>query len=151
MKIRNKTIIGIVLSFSAALAYGLSTVLIRSKLVELETPPLVGSALSLVGGTILLSVFAIRDLYIKKNEIKKASGFMLLVGILSGGGIALSYFALSVAPVTIVSPLTGIYPLFSLLWSFLFLGSLEKITMRVVLGTFVVAIGVILVTIGQHL
>ena len=151
MKIKNETIIGIVLSFSAALAYGISQVLIRSKLIDLETPPLVGSTLSLLAGTIILSFFAMKDLSAKRRQIKRAAGLMLIVGILSGGGVITSYFALSMAPVTIVSPLAAMHPLFSLLWAFLFLGKLEKITRRVVLGTMLVAIGVILVTTGNQL
>lgn len=145
---KRETVVGIIFSFSAAIAYGISQVLVRSGMQGLA-PPLVGAGLSLLAGTIVLSFFALRNRGEKLKQKKKSVGLMLLAGIFAGSGIIANYFALSKAPVTMVSPLTATNPIFALLWSYLFLGQLEKITPRVVLGTIFVVGGVVLVTIGR--
>ena len=149
MNTKKERIIGIAFSLCAACAYGTTQVLVRSGITDLQTPPLVGSALALLSGTIVLSVFGLRDLGTKLEQEKKSVGLMLIEEIFAGSGVLTSFFALSIAPVTTVSPLTATNPLFALLWSFLFLSRLEKINLRVVMGTVLVVVGVILITINS--
>ncbi len=73
----------------------------------------------------------------------------MLAGVASGCGIWSSFLALSMAPVVIVSPVQSTSPLFALLSAWLFLGRLETITFRLVLGTIFVVAGVILITMGR--
>ena len=75
--------------------------------------------------------------------------FLLLAGVAAGCGVLASFLALNMAPVVIVSPLQSTSPLFALLSAWLFLGRLETITFRLVLGAIFVMIGVILITIGR--
>jgi drug/metabolite transporter (DMT)-like permease len=146
MSTKKEVIIGTSLSLCAALAYGISQLLIRSGMTDLNTPPLVGSALSLLAGTIVFSFLVLRDRGTKLRQEKRSVGFMLMAGIFAGSGIIANFFALGMSPVTTVSPLTSINPLFALLLSFLFLGQLERITPRVVLGTMFIVVGVTLIT-----
>ncbi len=148
MSKKREVIIGTAFAFGAALAYGGSAVLIKEGMAGLA-PPLVGATISLLSGTLGLSVIGLRNLGSNLRREKKSVGLLLISGIFAGLGIMAHFFALSMAPVILVSPLTAISPLFVLLWSYFFLGRLEKITPRVVLGTVFVVVGVALVTIGR--
>jgi len=148
MNIKRNTFIGIAFGIGAALAYGAGSVLIRQGLSELA-PPLVGAAISLLSGTLVLLIITARDLKASLPHNRKAVGFFLLSGLGTGLGILSSFFALSLAPVVIVSPLQSTNPLFALLWSYLFLRRLERITPRLISGSILVVFGVTLITIGR--
>jgi len=148
MKTRRTTFIGIAFGIIAALAYGLSSVLIKQNLTG-STPPLVGAAISLLSGTLVLLIIRARDLRINLAQNRKGVGYLLISGISASLGILSSYFALSMAPVVTVSPLQSTSPLFVMLWSYLFLRRLERITPRLILGTILVIFGVTLITIGR--
>ena len=140
--------IGMTFAFSAAIAYGISAVLIKQGLANLA-PPLVGAAVSLFAGTIVLAFIGLRKTGGNLRQEKRSVGLLLIAGIFAGLGIMCNYFALSMAPVTVVTPVTSTNPLFALILSHFFLGRLEKITLRVVLGTILVVAGVALITIGR--
>jgi drug/metabolite transporter (DMT)-like permease len=149
MNTRRDIIIGRALATGAALAYGSSTVLIRVGVADLA-PPLVGAALAMLSGTLVLAVVGISRPQSSLRQKKRSVTFLLLAGVLAGLGVLSSFLALSMAPVVIVNPLQSINPLFTLLWAHLFLGQLEKITPRLVLGTLIVVIGITLITIGRE-
>lgn len=148
MSTRRDAIVGRAFGIGAALAYGSSSVLIRQAVGALA-PPLVGAAIALLSGTLALAVIGARGLKTSLAQSRKSIGFLLLSGVAASLGIISSFFALSMAPVVIVSPLQSTNPLFALLWSYLFLGRLERITRRLVLGTILLVAGVILVTLGR--
>ncbi len=148
MNTRRDTIVGRAFGIGAALAYGASSVLIRQGIGGLA-PPLVGAAIALLSGTLALAVMGARGVRASLAQNRKSIGFLLLSGTAAACGIMSSFFALSLAPVVVVSPLQSTNPLFALLWSYLFLGRLEKITPRLVLGTILVVGGVNLVTLGR--
>ncbi len=149
MKTKRDGIIGRVLGIGSALAYGISSVLVSQGVTGLA-PPLVGAAVALLSGTLSLTVVNIRGLGANTGqEDRKAVWFLVIAGIFSSFGIMSHFFALSVAPVVIVSPIESTSPLFALVWSRLFLGRLEKITVRVVLGSILVVIGVVLIAFGR--
>ena len=148
MNTKRNTFIGITFGIVAALAYGLSSVLIKQSLADLA-PPLVGAAVALLSGTLVLLVIGARDLRTNLAQNRKGVGLLLLAGILASLGVVSSYFALSLAPVVMVSPLQSTSPLFVILWSYLFLRRLERITPRLILGSILVIFGVILITVGR--
>ena len=148
MNTKRNTFIGIAFGIAAALAYGLSSVLIKQRLADLATP-LVGAAVSLLSGTLVLLIIRARDLRASLAQNRKAVGLLLLAGIVASLGIVSSFFALSLAPVVTVSPLQSTSPLFAMLLSYLFLHRLERITPRLLLGSILVVFGVILITIGR--
>ncbi len=148
MNTKRNTFIGITFGIVAALAYGLSSVLIKRSLADLA-PPLVGAAVALLSGTLVLLVIGARDLRTNLVQNRKGVGFLLLAGISASLGVVSSYFALSLAPVVTVSPLQSTSPFFVMLVSYLFLRRLERITPRLILGSILVVFGAILITIGR--
>ncbi len=149
MNTRRDVIIGRAFGIGAALAYGGSSVLVRYGVVGLA-PPLVGAAVALLAGTLGLAIIGARHLdRTSLTQTTKPTVFLLIAGIMAGLGIVAGFFALDMALVVIVSPLQSINPLFALLGAYLFLGRLEKITLRLVVGTFLVVFGVILITLGR--
>jgi len=112
-------------------------------------PPLVGAAIAMLCGTLGLLVIGGRGVKASLVENRKAVKLLLCAGLAAACGIISSFFALSMAPVVVISPLQSTTPLFTLLWSWLFLGRLERITPRLVLGSVLVVSGIVLVTIGR--
>ena len=53
---------------------------------------------------------------------------------------------MSIAPVSTVLPLSRLVPLWVVLWTYLFLGGLERITPRIVLAAGMVVAGGVLIT-----
>ncbi len=147
MSTRRNATIGIAFGIGAGLAYGVSAVLIRQG-VGAMAPPLVGAAIAILCGTSGLFVIGRRSIKATLVGNKKAVILLLCAGLAGACGVLSSYFALSIAPVVIISPLQNTTPLFTLLWSWLFLGRLERITPRLVLGTVLVVSGIVLVTFG---
>lgn len=154
MSVRRDATIGRTFGLGTALAYGISSVLIRQGVAGLA-PPLVGAAVALLSGTLGLIIIRMRDLRTwnldRANLVqnKRPIVFLLIAGAIASLGVVSNFFALSMAPVVIVSPLQSTSPLFALLWSHLFLKHLERITLKLVLGSILVVFGVILVTIGR--
>ena len=144
-----RNIIGIALGLGAGLAYGVSSVFIRQGVVGMA-PPLVGAAIALLSGTLGLAIVGTRNLN-RANLVqnKKPIVFLLISGVAASLGIMSSFFAFSMAPVVITSPLQSTSPLFTLLWSYLFIGHMARITPRLILGSFLVVCGVILITLGR--
>jgi len=150
MSERRTAIIGRVFGLGAGLSYGVSAVLIRQGLGEMA-PPLVGAAIAMLAGTLGLTVLSGHSLKSALVGGRKAIVLLLSAGIMAALGIIASFFALSMAPVVVVSPVQSTTPLFALLWSWLFLGHLEKITPRLVLGCVLVVSGITLITLGRNL
>ncbi len=147
MNMKKDAIIGRTFGIGAGLAYGLGSVLIRRSITGI-TPPLVGAAIALLSGTLTLATVGAQGF--KANLAKrKAVGLLLISGIAAAGGIISNFFALSLAPVVVVSPLQSTSPIFALLLSHLFLGHLERITLRLVIGSLLVVGGVVLITVGR--
>ena len=148
MSTNRNLIIGIAFGIVAAIAYATSSVLIRESLAGM-TPPLVGAAVALLSGTLALLPFRIQDLKASLNHNRKSVGFLLISGVVASLGIVSSFFALTMAPVVTVSPLQSTSPLFAMLWSYLFLRRLERITPKLVSGIILVVSGIILISIGR--
>jgi len=72
-----------------------------------------------------------------------------LSGIASAGGVTFLYFALSNAPVVVVSPVAAINPLITLTLAHIFLKKLERITKKTIMGTMLVVLGVIIITLSR--
>ncbi len=148
MNTRRDTVIGVAFSIGAAMAYGVTAVLVRVGTTGLA-PPLVGATISLLAGTLVMAIIALRSHGNNLKGEKRSVGFFAMAGVVGGLGITAYYFAISLAPVVIVSPLISTSPLFALLGVRLFLGKLERITSGVVWGTVLVVVGAVLVAIGS--
>jgi drug/metabolite transporter (DMT)-like permease len=142
------TAIGIAFGIGAGLAYGVSSVLIKYSVSSLATP-LVGASISLFIGTIGMGFFGGRGFKSSVSGNRKGTVFMLLSGAAAACGIICAFFALDMSPVVVVTPLQSTNPLFALLFSYLFLGRLEKIAPRLIAGSVLVVAGVVLITVGR--
>ncbi|MBW1836755.1 MAG: DMT family transporter [Deltaproteobacteria bacterium] len=74
----------------------------------------------------------------------KAAGLFAIAGFLSLGANLARFGALSLAPASVVAPLVWTFPVFLLIFSFLFNRQLEILNRAVIIGTLTVVIGSIL-------
>lgn len=140
-------VLGIIASILAAIAYGFSQFLAR-QLVTGQVPSLVVATFGLLTGMLVLGALSVRGLVQDRRAPRRAFLLTALAGLCASAGVALSYSALSMAPVVVVAPVTAINPLVSLGLAHLFLQRLERITARIWAGAGLVVVGVVLVTLG---
>jgi|Deesub1362A_J573_1020465.scaffolds.fasta_scaffold00735_17 uncharacterized membrane protein len=100
----------------------------------------------------ILSAFAVYSgiIYSKRSgwHIERRSVlFIMLSSITSFSAVLSYYYALSLSPVVIVVPISNLYPLFTVILSFLFIQRLEQVTFKVLIGCLVVILGTYLVLI----
>lgn len=143
-------LIGCLLALCAALGYGANNV-VSKEVVTNYTTPLVASSMALLFGAIYLFPMAFRSLPELVRVPRREVGFIALSGIGQGLGVASMMTALSKAPVVVVSPIGSMNPLIALVLAHLFLGRMERITPRIVVGTLLAISGVALVILGRNL
>ena len=137
---------GYAASLGAAIGYGTGAVASR-ELVSEYSPPIAGSALSLVFGTVMVAALLKRSHFVDIfTACKEAWLFMSLSGIASAGGVALLFLALEKTPVVVIAPISGSYPLFAIAFTYILLQKLERITFRTMIGAVMVVTGVALIT-----
>jgi drug/metabolite transporter, DME family len=144
---RRRVIAGVTFAFSAAIAYGSSQVLTRHSVSDLA-PPLVGSFIALLWGTVgfgLLSARSIRD---RGSDFSRGAMLFGGAGIFSAVGVMLMFQALSRGEVVVISPVLATNPLFTLIMAALMLRGVERITVTVVAGAVLVVAGVAALSIG---
>lgn len=141
--------VGYLAGIGAAISYGAAQTIGKHITTE-YAPPLVATAFALFFGLIYVSILFHRHI---PGDIRTSSrrGFMWfgLSGVASAAGVTLLYFALSNAPVVVVSPIAAINPLVTLALAHIFLRKLERITMRTIVGTLLVVLGVVIVTVSK--
>ena len=141
--------LGYTAAIGAAIAYGASQTVGKHVTSE-YAPPLVGTAFSLLFGFMYVSIMFHRhipgDL---RNSSRKGFLWFGLSGIASASGVTLLYFALSNSPLVVVSPVVAINPIITLTLAHIFLQRLERITKRTILGTMLVVLGVVIITVSR--
>ena len=146
---RRRTMWGYAASLGAAVGYAAAAVASRV-LVDDHLTPLVASAYSLVFGTAMVAILFHRGAV---SALAAASPrgwtFMALSGVASAWGVGFLFYALREAPVALVSPISGAYPLIAIVMTHLFLQRLEKVTIRTVAGAILVVAGVAVITISE--
>ncbi len=132
----------------AALCFGLRDFLTKMGLENLSIP-LAGAA---VTATTSLLVFLCSFAISKKRRLltlpKRSFLLFLSSGIFLMFSYVCSFFALQSGLVSQVSPLMSVSPLFSVILSYLFLQSEEKVNRRVVYGALLIVAGTTGVTLG---
>ncbi|MBM3945537.1 MAG: hypothetical protein FJ317_08650 [SAR202 cluster bacterium] len=84
-----------------------------------------------------------------KKSTKRDWVMVTLAGLASAWGIGFFLLAVGKAPVVVVSPIGGVYPLFVIILSYLFLKRVERITWQTVVGALLVVGGVAAITVGS--
>ena len=142
--------LGYLASIGAALSYG-AAALVGRKIVTGYASPMVGTAFSLVFGTLIVVALFHRDALSDFGVAsRRAWTHMILAGLTGAWGIAFYFLALNEAPVVLVAPLAGTYPLVAILLTHVFLQRIERVTWHSVLGAFLVVVGVVLFTVGRE-
>ncbi len=144
---RRVVIAGVVYALAAAIAYGMSQVITRHT-VSSMAPPLVGSFIALAWGTLGFSVLSVRGFASRTPNFWRGAGFFVGAGVFSATGVLLMFQALGRGDVVLVSPVLATNPLFTLVMAALLLRGVEQITPRVVAGTCLVVLGVVVLTLA---
>lgn len=130
---------GYVFATLAAVAYGTSPLLIRAALMDATRTAAIGTFVAYFGASaVLLATLVIpgrrqliRAINLRYMRLFGGAGLMVFLAQL------LRFFALSVADVSIVTPLQRMANVFTVILTWIFNRSLETITLRVVLGVLV--------------
>lgn len=149
-RLRGPVIIGTIAALLSVLGYAGSQVVTRSLLTTDDTPPQVGSTVTLFIGMLILGVASARSIRKDIRAPRAALMWIILAGILASTGAFLSFFALDLAPVVLVSPIFTVNPLVTLVLATIFLRQVERITIRVFIGASLVIAGVILVILSNQ-
>lgn len=148
--LERRLVLGVLLGLGAGLSYGAGSVLTRMVVTEWTTPP-VAAVYSVFFGMAGLFFVGMRGLPRDLRAPRRALAYVMISGVFSSLGVLFFNIALSQAPVSVVSPVAAVNPLIALLFSYLFLRSLERVTWRTVVGALLVVGGVGLVLLGGAL
>lgn len=133
---------------SAALLAAVSQNLRRMGLLILPNP-FAGAAITTTTSLVLFSIYMLISGKIRTCRADRASfPYYGSAAIVSVGAQFYTFAALNKGDVSVVVPLLSTVPLFSIFLSFVFIRSLESITLRVVIGAVLIVAGVIFITSG---
>ncbi len=149
-RFRAPLLYGTLAALLSVFCYATGQVVARGLLAGDETSPPVGSAITLFVGMLVLGLVSSRNIPKDIRAPKRALMWIALAGILASSGAFLSFIALSLAPVVLVTPIVAVSPLVTLVLAAIFLRQVERVTIRVVLGSCLVISGVILVILGNQ-
>ena len=145
---RRKLYLGYLAALGAAACYG-SVALVGAKIVRDYAPPMVGSAFSLLFGTMIVAVLFHRHVIADYKYIPRRGWiFISLAGLAATWGVSFWFLALNNAPVVLVTPVAATSPLMAMLIAHIFLQRLERVTLRTVFGALMVVGGVALIAFG---
>jgi drug/metabolite transporter (DMT)-like permease len=136
---------GYLFALLAALCWSI-TALLGRKGVTTFAPALAGIPVTLLFGALLLLP---RHGLSQVAQVRRKIWPLLAAGSSSAVGSLCYYSALGLAPVVIVSPLGNMFPLITILGSYLFLRRLERVTIPLAVGTLLTIAGATLITIGR--
>jgi drug/metabolite transporter (DMT)-like permease len=139
-KLLSQARLGFVVIMASTLVYSVAQVSTRSMLIE-DISPIIASLITLFAGSIVLLLLTLRDF--------KDTFWMIIAGILASNGAMLSFLALQKAPVVLVSPILSITPLITLVLAAIFLRQVEKLNARIIIGSLIVVVGVVLVVLAK--
>ncbi len=136
---------GVLYALGAGFFFGISPVFVKMGLYgTLST--VAATSISYIAAAIAMSLLLFGR--VKRTTLfdvgNKALILFSLVGLITGISHLLRYTALSMAPITVVSPLFATTPIFIVGLSFLFNRKIEVFNVAVIIGVIVVAAGAIL-------
>ncbi len=143
-------LLGYLAALAASIAYGGGQTIARKVTTEF-TSPLAASAIALLFGLLYVSVIFHRPIIRDLRAPKAGLIWFGLSGLASAWGVTFLFFGMSHAPVVVVAPMAAANPIVTLILARVLLKSLERITLRVVIGLLLVVLGVALVALGNAL
>ena len=135
---------GEILALIAAVLWGIAPIFDKM-VMSSGVSPYLANVVRAVGALAFLAASALIFKQYDLMELGIRNTVLLLVAGLIGGGVAmvLYFLALKFTQASKVVPLTSIYPLFTVIFSAVILGG--KVSFKVLLGTLLIVVGVILV------
>jgi drug/metabolite transporter (DMT)-like permease len=131
---------GVVLALAAALSYGIRPIFVKFGL-EQANLPLAGAC---IGAVVALAWSMVIDRsYLRETRLDRSLLWFLIGGVLQAVALLALTFALSGGEVSLVYPLSTSAPLFTVIFSAIFLRGIEQITPRLLLGALAVVLGVV--------
>ena len=147
---RRRLMIGYLAALGASFSYGASSVIARKVVIDYSSP-MVGTAFSMLFGTLILAaLFQQQARYDVVSAPRSALIPLALAGCAATWGVSFFFLAMNEAPVVLVAPLTGVHPLVSILLTHIFLQRLERVSLRTVLGATLVVAGVVVISVGNN-
>jgi drug/metabolite transporter (DMT)-like permease len=137
---KKELLIPIIASFAVAFSH-----IIRKQGLNIYNEQLLGVA---IGYSVALLFYFIINFYFTKTILsisKKDFKLFWIAGIFLALAWILAFYALSFEQVSIVTPLMQTQPLFILLFAYLYLRKREPVSLRLIVSSILVVIGVILV------
>ena len=135
----------VILPLLSATCFG--AVAILRKLGVGSTGPVLGFAVTVTTALALfLVVTAITRSYRRMSCTRRSLTYFVGAGVAENVSVLLTVFALKVGHVSVVTPLTSAAPLFVLVLAPIFLGDVEPLTLRVIVGTVLIVLGVYAIT-----
>lgn len=108
--------------------------------------PITGTAINVTAALIAFTVFLIVS---RQREVMICRGrslaYFVGAGLVENAGVFLSVVALNLGTVSVVVPLSGTAPVFVLALTLVFLRGIETLSVRIVLGSLLIVLGVYLV------
>ena len=144
----NTVILGVMLSLLSAFGWGISSILLKISMKDKSA-----ITVNIVRLYIIAVVYAVFFM-INGNwrEVLNLTSLQLMVAFISAqfGFVIGDYFFFSAMKIMGVSrtvPITSSYPLWAILWAYLFLG--RNISMQIIFGAFLIVLAIIIVRQGE--
>ena len=148
--IRRQVLLGYLAALGAAISYAVVSLVAR-KIVTDYSSPMVGTAFSMMFGTMIVAgMFHRHAMNDVASAPRKAWVYVALAGCASTWGVSFWFLAFKEAPVVLVAPAAGTHPLVAIVLAHFFLQRLERVTWRIVLGAMLVVGGVTMVAVGAN-
>jgi drug/metabolite transporter (DMT)-like permease len=144
--------LGYVFALGAAAAYGTSGVLIKVGLNAYGSP-FTAITIATVTGMLVLFPLALgswRSQGAGWRPGRRALLFILASGLCAITGFSANTLALSVLPVTVVTPISSTFPLVTVLLVLIFLRRSEIVSWRTLLGAALIVAGVVVVALNRR-
>ena len=139
---------GLLCAVAGAAAYGTAHAIARYVVTNAAPAP-VTAAYTIFFGMLFLFIISVPHLKRDLQAPRWALIMMTMAGVCSSFGILLMYTALARAPVILAAPIVASYPLIAMIFTHIFLQRLERVTLPMVLGAILVAVGMTFVVLGQ--
>lgn len=147
---KNNLIIGYFISLVAAICYGTAGFLGKI-LVNESITPIVSTIYAIFFGSIVLAILVRKEIKSIVTAGLKPIIFMSLAGIAGSFALTAYFWGVQLSSLTTVAPLIALQALVAMTLTHLFLQKLERITLKIFFGTFLVAIGVALIIIASNI
>jgi len=136
----------------AGLAYGAGSVIRRYGLTTTTATPIEGAALNETAALVgILGFVVMRRRESLFDVPRRALGYFVLTGVLGAMGLTSLFVGLDYGRVAIVTVLSGTSPLVALSVTYLFMGDIERVDRRVVIGAILVVLGIVAITVPSLL